>query len=85
MPVRPKRAWALRVSTPNNPSSTKPLPIHPDLAKEGSRSVNSQTPNPQQPGYGPGVVALFPVHAAEHGGANWATAEKEMSPMPTRA
>jgi hypothetical protein len=45
-PLRPNKAWALSQGSPNNPCSTKPLEIQPDLANDGSNRVYSQTRKP---------------------------------------
>ena len=71
---------------PNKPFSTNPFGIQPDLANEGSSKVYSQTTKPaSKPDTAPARVPCFQYMPPNIAGANWATAAKEIRPMPTRA
>ncbi|MND03263.1 hypothetical protein D3C83_230030 [compost metagenome] len=58
----------------------------PDFAKEGSSNVYIHTMNPAaRPQTAPARVPPFQKMPPMMAGANWATAENEISPMETSA
>ena len=71
---------------PKGPSSTKAAGIQPDLATDGSISVQAQTAKPpRRPARAPARVPARQYMPPRSAGANCATAAKLMRPMETSA
>src|SRR5262244_1378104 len=84
--TKPNNASGLSSDTAQGPCSIKLAGSQPDLANDGSSNVYSQTVNPaMRPASAPARVAPRQNMPPSIGGANCATAAKEISPIATKA